>query len=929
MQEMTQKQQENRQSQELGNPHDVERCESAIYDLRAKLKEQASWNQRAIARLAERENTIGQLQAESIEKDSTLQLLKARIAAQEVELEKDSFSIRFRILKNFRQFRSRYLLPAYELLHLSRQEMEYESSRDVGVPELMRAPGSGNGFALSKHKRYQQLTEQIREIVSATVPANATVLIVSKGDNQLLQLNGHRTGHFPQAENGAYAGYYPPHSEATIKHLEMLQKRGAAFLLFPNTAFWWLEYYADFCRYLNKYHRCIWNDRRCIIYEILEVATSAARVALPEIGSDGELILQRSEGMKRPRNAIFPRSSNYDVICFPVIDWNFRFQRPQQLSTQFARAGHRVFYLRTTFHDCGPEPLTRNIADNIYEIEMPGPTSLNLYQDEMDGEILDELRPALDEFRLRAGISEALCLVDLPFWAPLAVAAQEKWGWRILYDCMDEHSAFSSNNPAMIRWEEELIAKSDLVLATSKLLYQKITLHNENALLVPNGADFDHFSHVPLMHPLRELTRPIIGYFGAIAEWFDVEMVRSAAMARPDWQFVLIGHTYGSDVSPLETLPNIHLLGEQSYQLLPSYLHEFDVACIPFLLSPLTEATNPVKFYEYLSAGKPVVSVVLPELNEYRDYYYPVWNAADFVKQIGVALEENSPEKIEARVELARENTWSRRHRMVSDAVKSLYPKVAIVIVSFINLDYLKLCLESIWAKTIYPNFEVIVVDNGAQPQIVRYLEATALAEPRLKLILNGENLGFARANNIGMQAASQCDYIILLNDDVVVTQGWLGKMVRHLEDPQVGLIGPVTNWAGNEAKIDVDYDDLKAMEQFAERHMLEHAGKTFEIPMLAMYCVGFRKPLLDQVGFLDEQFGIGMFEDDDFSWRVRQAGQRVVCAEDIFIHHFGRASFSRMEQATYECLFEENRKKFESKWARNWQPHSYRSSTS
>jgi GT2 family glycosyltransferase len=132
---------------------------------------------------------------------------------------------------------------------------------------------------------------------------------------------------------------------------------------------------------------------------------------------------------------------------------------------------------------------------------------------------------------------------------------------------------------------------------------------------------------------------------------------------------------------------------------------------------------------------------------------------------------------------------------------------VAIVIVSYNNLHYLKLCLESLWQKTNYPNFEVIVVDNGSDPDVIQFLQSAAVNEPRLRLILNGQNLGFARANNLGLSAAGKCEYLVLLNDDTVVTEGWLTKMIRYLEDPRIGLVGPVTNWAGNEAKIDVEYD--------------------------------------------------------------------------------------------------------------------------
>ena len=131
-----------------------------------------------------------------------------------------------------------------------------------------------------------------------------------------------------------------------------------------------------------------------------------------------------------------------------------------------------------------------------------------------------------------------------------------------------------------------------------------------------------------------------------------------------------------------------------------------------------------------------------------------------------------------------------------------------------------------------------------------------------------------------GIEAAGDCDYIVLLNDDTIVTRYWLTRLLRHLHDNPVGLIGPVTNNIGNEGKVDVDYQivdykDVDAMEEFAQRRAREFAGRSFDIPMLAMYCVAMRKSLIDEVDS-GEQFGVGMFEDDDFHG-CASGGYRIV----------------------------------------------------
>lgn len=366
-------------------------------------------------------------------------------------------------------------------------------------------------------------------------------------------------------------------------------------------------------------------------------------------------------------------SRSYDLICFPIADWNsYLFQRSQQLLSQFAQSGYRCFHVHPSFHQSSRAVLAQRVAHNIYSLQLPGPAHVNPGRDEISRPMLEAMAEALDEFRIETGIADALCLVELPFWSPLVLETRRRWGWRIIYDWVDDHRSMASAGPVMLSHEEGLIAASDLVLTIGRILHERASRLAKKTLLLPNAADFEHFNRPGPLRPLSELSRPIIGYYGAISEWFDVEMVRTAAEHRTDWEFVLIGDTAGSNVSRLKSLKNVHLLGRQPYTALPSYLHQFDVACIPFLRTPLTAAADPVKFYEYLSAGKSVVAVDLPELESRRDYFYPVRSPADFVSQIEAGLREQSPETIEARIEFARRNTWRHRYRTLTEAIDAL-----------------------------------------------------------------------------------------------------------------------------------------------------------------------------------------------------------------------------------------------------------------
>jgi glycosyltransferase involved in cell wall biosynthesis len=182
-------------------------------------------------------------------------------------------------------------------------------------------------------------------------------------------------------------------------------------------------------------------------------------------------------------------------------------------------------------------------------------------------------------------------------------------------------------------------------------------------------------------------------------DWFDADMVYQAAIARPYWSFVLIGNVDTSSVKPLQQLPNVRFIGEQHYARLPGYLQQFDVALIPFKLTPIIQSTNPVKFYEYLSAGKPVVSVPMPELLPYQDFFYPAIDGQTLISQVEKALQENSPALISARLAWACQNTWQARYEALSSAIDDLHGLVSIVIVSYNNLDHMRAHLDSFYRR--------------------------------------------------------------------------------------------------------------------------------------------------------------------------------------------------------------------------------------
>jgi GT2 family glycosyltransferase len=250
---------------------------------------------------------------------------------------------------------------------------------------------------------------------------------------------------------------------------------------------------------------------------------------------------------------------------------------------------------------------------------------------------------------------------------------------------------------------------------------------------------------------------------------------------------------------------------------------------------------------------------------------------------------------------------------------------VSIIVVAHNNLVFTRMCVESVLANTHWPAMELIVVDNGSTDGTLVYLNELAMNVPLVRVIATGKNLGFSAANNLGFQA-SRGELIVLLNNDTVVSNGWLRCLTAHLHDSTVGATGPVTNRACNEAQVPFSYRTYGEFAEFSTKRMADHAGNFSELPMLSMFCIAMRRQVMEEVGPLDAQFEIGMFEDDDYSMRLRTTGKRLLCAEDCFIHHFGEASFGNLvSDGQFNRLFDANRERFENKWGIQWKPHGRR----
>ena len=257
---------------------------------------------------------------------------------------------------------------------------------------------------------------------------------------------------------------------------------------------------------------------------------------------------------------------------------------------------------------------------------------------------------------------------------------------------------------------------------------------------------------------------------------------------------------------------------------------------------------------------------------------------------------------------------------MPGASVRNPTALASIIILCCNELEYTRLCLESLLRHT-RPSYELIVVDNGSSDATPDYLQALAgrPGPARVEIIRNDSNLGFPIGCN---QALARCrgDFIVFLNNDTVLTPGWLDGLVAvALRDwPSVGLVGAVTNCAPDAQGVRPGYAALEGLEAFAARRRDSFAGKVLTVRRLTGFCLLARRDLLEHVGGFDERFGSGFFDDDDMCVRAREAGFRLLIAQGVYVHHFGSRTFRGLGIDTRQQLAE-NFERFRAKWGADY----------
>jgi UDP-galactopyranose mutase len=360
-----------------------------------------------------------------------------------------------------------------------------------------------------------------------------------------------------------------------------------------------------------------------------------------------------------------------DVLCFSHLRWSFVYQRPNHLMSRCARE-RRVFFVEEPVHDAREAHLdVREVVPGLFEVVPRLPVS--------SGRGLRQVRPLIDALLQREQIRQPL----LWFYTPMALAYSEHLAAGVVvYDCMDELSAFAGAPPELTFRERQLFGRADVVFTGGQSLYEAKSGHHPNVHSFPSSVEAAHFAKArapgPEPEDQRLIGRPRLGFFGVIDERMDRRLLAALADANPQWHVVLVGPVVKIHPATLPRRPNLHYLGQKLYGELPDYIRGWDVAIMPFAQNESTRFISPTKTLEYLAAGRPVVSTPI------RDVVHPygdqgvvrIGARGEFLRSVRAALaERGSPGEAARRTaadaivaSTSWDETWSAMEALVERA---------------------------------------------------------------------------------------------------------------------------------------------------------------------------------------------------------------------------------------------------------------------
>ena len=328
------------------------------------------------------------------------------------------------------------------------------------------------------------------------------------------------------------------------------------------------------------------------------------------------------------------------LVVFSHLRWDFVYQRPQQLMARLAK-DYRVFFVEEPVHHSGPAYM--EITTPVMGVHVCRPhTSVvapGFHDDQLP--LLEEL---LEDLLVDHDLRNPIVWLYTPMALPLV---QHLRPCALVYDCMDELSAFLHAPRQLMQREHALLKVADVVFTGGRSLYRAKKPRHDAVYCFPSSVESTHFAQAkdPAIEPAeqRSLSRPRLGFYGVIDERLDLDLIGLVARQHPQWQIVMVGPVVKIDPLGLPRYPNIHYFGQRPYAELPGFVAGWDVCLMPFALNRSTQFISPTKTLEYMAAGKAIVSTRIPDVLElYGDVVYSGTNDMAFVVACERALQMSS-----------------------------------------------------------------------------------------------------------------------------------------------------------------------------------------------------------------------------------------------------------------------------------------------
>lgn len=370
-----------------------------------------------------------------------------------------------------------------------------------------------------------------------------------------------------------------------------------------------------------------------------------------------------------------------EILCLSSQDWDDLWTRKQRFMQRFARQGNRVLYveaqaslvslgvLRNDWHRMfrwlsGPRMIEKNLYVATLPLVMPFFQMSKKINSVNNLLIMKLLRLWIK----RLGFKKPILWAYNPHNESLVRKLGEKLS---IYECVDELSASKGlvRADTVRELEKRLIEKVNLVIVTHENLLKSKKPYAKQIYLSPNGAEVEHFKKASLQETsiaieMKNVPKPIIGFLGSVQYWIDLDLIKYLAASKPQWSVVLIGPVGRlAKIEKIKNLQNIYLLGKRDYSSLPSYLKAWDVCINPYVIDKTAENCSPLKLYEYLATGKPVVSVDMPEARKFDGLIEIGTDYKDFLEKIQQVLNQlpEDSTKVKARVKAVERHSWNHR----------------------------------------------------------------------------------------------------------------------------------------------------------------------------------------------------------------------------------------------------------------------------